>query len=78
MLAGVPVRRRFVKQLAAEVDEPTASKLARAVEHKAVILNLDIDDRERLLQAMEHAPAGLAELRGVLLAEHTRRQRQGL
>lgn len=75
MLAGVSVRLRFVKQLAAKVEEPTASKLTRAIKDKTVVVNLDIDDRERLLRAMESAPAELAELRGVLLAEHYARAR---
>jgi hypothetical protein len=37
-----------------------------------------IEDRERILRALEECPDGLAELRGVLLKEHEARVRDGL
>ena len=39
---------------------------------------LDIPERETILWALEDAPAGLEELRAVLLQEVVWRQREGL
>jgi hypothetical protein len=49
------------------VDEPTATVLRNAVARETVIVALSIDDRERILRALDDPPAGLAELRRVLL-----------
>jgi hypothetical protein len=44
-----------------------------------VIVALSIDDRERILRALDDPSTdGLAELRGVLLREHEWRPRVGL
>jgi len=77
-LAGIPVSDALVRELADLVDEPTATVLERALETEVLILALSIEDRERILRALEDPPAGLAELRGVLLKEHEWRQRVGL
>ena len=77
-LAGVPVRKELVKVLADLVDEPTASLLRVAVERGTLIVALTVEDRERILRALEDCPDGLAELRGVLAAEHEWRVREGL
>jgi len=77
-LAGVPVRKDLVKVLADLVDEPTASLLRVAVERGTLIVALTVEDRERILRALEDCPDGLAELRGVLAAEHEWRVREGL
>jgi len=42
------------------------------------VLALTIEDRERILRALDDPPTGLAELRGVLLVEHEWRVREGL
>jgi hypothetical protein len=42
------------------------------------LLALEEDERHTILRALEDAPAGLAELRSVLLQEAVRRQREGL
>ena len=78
MLAGVPVSAELISELAQIVDEPTASMLERGLEVGTKVLALTIDDRERLLRALDDPPAGLAELRGVLLREHEWRKREGL
>jgi hypothetical protein len=67
MLAGIRVRDDDVCELAGLVDEPTATVLRNAVERETVIVALSIDDRERILRALDDPPDGLAELRGVLL-----------
>ena len=81
-LAGVPVGDQDVLDLArllydAGFDE-TAETLVVALEAKQVVVALTITDREAILHALEDPPAGLAELRGVLLREHEWRVREGL
>jgi hypothetical protein len=52
---------------------------ANAIERETVIVALSIDDRERILRALDDPSTdGLAELRGVLLGEHEWRRRVGL
>jgi hypothetical protein len=77
-LAGIPVSVELVRELAAIVDEPTASVLERALEVETVVLALSIEDRERIIRALDDPPEGLAELRGVLLREHQWHKRVGL
>jgi hypothetical protein len=78
MLAGLRATDEAVSELAGLVDEPTASLLTKALELKTVVRALTIEDRERILLALADPPDGLAELRGVLIAEHEGRVRQGL
>jgi hypothetical protein len=42
------------------------------------LLALTIDERAMILAALEDPPAGLAELRAVLINEHQWRQSEGL
>jgi len=67
----------LVAMLAGLVDEPTSTVLQNAVERETV-LALSIDDRERILRALDDPPDGLAELRAVVLREHEWRVREGL
>jgi hypothetical protein len=61
------------------VDEPTRSVLEKALALGTVVVALTIQDRERLLWALDDARAdALAELRAVLLQEHEARVRDGL
>jgi uncharacterized protein (DUF1778 family) len=78
MLADIRVPNDYVRELAGFVDEPTASLLERALELQRVVLALTIEDRERIIRALDDPPAGLAELRGVLVREHEWRVREGL
>jgi hypothetical protein len=77
-LAGVPVRNELVKVPANLVDEPTATLLHAALERKTAIIALTIEDRERILRALDDPPESLAELRGVLMREHEWRVRERL
>lgn len=82
MLAGTPVREADVLELArlirdAGVDD-TAARLEDAYDLETKVLALTIADREAILRTLEDPPEGLAELRGVLLAEHEGRVRHGL
>jgi hypothetical protein len=79
MLAGMRVPDDDVRELARLVDEPTRSLLEKALGLGTVVLALTIDDRERILWALDDVRTdALAELRAVLLQEHERRQREGL
>ncbi len=78
MLTGIPVRPELVRALAEIVDEPAAGTLEQALEREVTVLALTIEDRERILRALDDPPAGLAELRGVLLREAEWRVREGL
>jgi hypothetical protein len=68
-----------VRELARLVDEPTRSVLARALALGTAVVALTIEDRERLLWALDDVRTdALAELRGVLLEEHEGRRREGV
>ena len=68
-----------VRELARLVDEPTRSVLEKALALGTVVLALTIEDRERLLWALDDARTdALAELRAVLVQEHEGRVRDGL
>ena len=81
-LAGVPVRDEVVLDLAQLLHDAgfddTAEALVVALEAGQAIVALTIQDREAILRTLEDPPKGLAELRGVLLAEHEWRVREGL
>ncbi len=82
MLAGTPVRDADVLELARLLREvafePVAEKLEKGYDAETKVLALTIEDRERILRVLDDPPAGLAELRGVLLVEHEWRRREGL
>ena len=70
-LVGIPVPGRLVLELArrlrdAELVE-TAERLEGAYDREARIVALEISDREGILRTLEDRPAGLKELRAVLL-----------
>ena len=79
MLAGLRVPDDDVRELARLVDEPTRSVLEKALALETVVVALTIQDRERLLWALDDTRMdALAELRAVLLQEHEGRVRDGL
>jgi len=78
-LAGLRIPDEDVRELIALVDEPTRSFLARSLALGAEVVALTIEDRERILWALDDVRTdALTELRGVLLAEHEWRRREGL
>ena len=78
-LAGIPIPDADIETLASLVDEPTRAVLEKALAIGTKIVALTIEDRERLLRALDDPPTdALAELRGVLLREHEWRVRVGL
>jgi hypothetical protein len=78
-LGGLRIPDEDVRELIALVDEPTRSLLERSLGLGAEVVALTIEDRERILWALDDVRTdALAELRGVLLQEHEWRQQEGL
>jgi len=78
-LAGLRIPDDDVRELITLVGEPTRSLLARSLAMEAEIVALTIEDRERILWALDDVRTdALTELRGVLLQEHEWRAREGL
>jgi len=57
---------------------PTSERLEQNYGRMTMVLALTIPERETIIRAVEDAPEGLEELRGVLLREHVARVRDGL
>ena len=75
-IAGVPVPRELVAWIAAQLDgTPAGDRLTAALDNETRVLGLDVLEREAVLGALEAPPAGLEELRAVLLQEHVQRVR---
>ena len=78
-LAGLRIPDEDVRELITLVDEPTRSLLEKSLALESEIVALTIEDRERILRALDDVRTdALAELRGVLLQEHEWRQRDRL
>jgi hypothetical protein len=58
--------------------EETADRLSYALKWGDEIVGLKIADRLAILDVLDAAPEGLADLRGVLTSEHRWRVRHGL
>jgi len=78
-LAGLRIPDEDVRELITLVHEPTRSLLEKALAFETGVVALTIEDRERILWALDDVRTdALAELRGVLLQEHEWRMRDGL
>jgi hypothetical protein len=70
ILSGTPVRRDQVLLLASLLDgDDLAVKLARGLENENSIVALSVGDRQRIVAVLADAPAGLAELKSVLVKQ---------
>ena len=78
LLSGVPVDERLVRQLAAITGKPVGAKLEQALLFRASVVALSRDEKAAVLSALEKAPAGLEELRELLLADERWRFRERL
>jgi hypothetical protein len=58
--------------------DDTAEALVVALETQQEVVGLSIEDREAIVSTLDDPPEGLSELRGILLAEHEWRMREGL
>ena len=75
-LAGIPLRDELVLELARLVDDDDlGSRLETAYGRMTKVLALTIPERETINRALDDPPAGLEELRAVLLREHVGRVR---
>jgi len=78
-LAGLHVPDDDVRELIELVEEPTRSLLEKSLAFETGVVALTIEDRERLLSALDDARTdALVELRGLLLAEQEWRSLEGL
>jgi hypothetical protein len=78
-LAGLRIPDEDVRELIRLVGEPTRSLLEKSLAMEAEIVALTIEDRDRILWALDDVRTdALTELRGVLLQEHEWRAREGL
>ena len=78
-LAGLRIPDEDVREIIRLVDEPTRSLLEKSLALEAEVVALTIDDRERILSALDDVRTdALAELRGALISEREWRAREGL
>jgi hypothetical protein len=78
-LAGLRIPDEDVRVLIRLVDEPTRSLLEKSLGLGAGVVALTIEDRERILSALDDVRTdALVELRGLLLQEREWRQHDGL
>jgi len=78
-LAGLHVPDDDVRELIRLVDEPTRSLLQKSRAFETGVVALTIEDRERILSALDDARTdALAELRRILVSEQEWRAREGL
>jgi hypothetical protein len=78
-LAGLRIPDEDVREIIRLVDEPTRSFLEKSLALEAEVVALTIEDRERILSALDDVRTdALAELRGALTSEHEWRAREGL
>ena len=74
-LCGVPVRVECVRALASLLDgDQLGQKLQRAVVHDNAIVALSVEERQRIVDVLEHPPSGLASLRTEMSAQLKRRR----
>ena len=78
-LAGLRIPDEDVRELIMLVGEPTRSLLEKSLAFQTGVVALTIEDRERILWALDDARTdALVELRRVLLSERESRGREGL
>jgi hypothetical protein len=81
-LAGVPVKKRLVLELAIMLRRSDYAHTADTLEGATVTNQADVPltvaDRIAILNVLEDPPEGLEELRATLLEGHVWRQREGL
>jgi hypothetical protein len=78
LIAGTEVARNDIAWLAENVEEPTAGALRSALADESAVVTIDIEDRVRLVAALDDPPEALARLRDVLLRDLDHFRRIGL
>ena len=74
LVSGVAVDERLLKQLSEVVRLKVARRLDTALLDRAAVLGLTLDERRAILAALEKPPAGLEDLREILLQDVAWRQ----
>jgi hypothetical protein len=69
LVSGVAVDERLLRQLSEVVPPKVARRLDTALFYRAAVLGLTVDERKAILAALERPPAGLEDLREVLLQD---------
>ena len=67
LVGGVPVDERLLRELARVVPPTLGRRMDTALFYRAKVLGLTVDERKAILAALEDPPAGLEELRALLL-----------
>ena len=79
LLGGVPIEDRLLLRLARVVHDPAlAGKLGMAYTLRSGVLNLSYPERQTILTALEHHPAGLEGLHEQLVGHQAWQLRQRL
>jgi hypothetical protein len=78
ILAGSEVRNANVQLLADMLDGELAAKLERGIANNNKIVALTLEDRHRIVEALDAAPYGLVELRSVLIAQLKKQKERAL
>ena len=78
LLVGVEIRPELVEWIRLLVAEPTATTLRVAVDDDLSVVNLDIQDRIRILAVLDDPHPEFAQLRAVLLRDLEGFRRSGL
>jgi len=74
LVSGVAVDERLLKQLSEVVPLKVSRRLDTALLYRAAVLGLTVDERRAILAALEKPPAGLEDLREILLQDVAWRQ----
>ena len=74
LVSGVGVDERLLEQLSGVVPPKVARRLDTALFYRAAVLGLTVDERKAILAALEKPPAGLEDLRAILLQDMAWRQ----
>ena len=74
LVSGVAVDERLLKQLSGVVPLKVGRRLDTALFYRAAVLGLTVDERRAVLAALEKPPAGLEDLREILLQDVAWRQ----
>ena len=74
LVSGVAVDERLLRQLSEVVPSKVARRLDTALFYRAAVLGLTVDERKAILAALEKPPAGLEDLREILLQDAAWRQ----
>ena len=74
LVSGVAVDERLLRRLSEVVPVKVARRLDTALFYRATVLGLTVDERKAILAALATPPAGLEDLREILLQDVAWRQ----